>query len=201
MIRLIFALLLLPAVLWADQYPGIYDVTGVASDDVLNIREQPSAKSAIIGELAHDDFDIEVVARKGKWGRVNTNERSGWVSMRYMKRLPESDYAVGRLIGCNGTEPFWGLDIAQGHSVLFQIMGEDKIRVAAGLMAPAVGRIDRYRLIADSGSGTRLAMVMRHAACNDGMSDRDYGLEVDVLYSTPGDGTMLLSGCCSLVEY
>ncbi|MFD2813860.1 SH3 domain-containing protein [Paracoccus aerius] len=54
--------------------PTLFDVTGVASDDVLNIRAEPNAKAAIIGTLAPDAFRIEVVEERQGWARVNTGE-------------------------------------------------------------------------------------------------------------------------------
>ncbi|MEO1155590.1 MAG: SH3 domain-containing protein, partial [Pseudomonadota bacterium] len=45
----------------AQGYPALFDVTGVASDDVLNIRSAPSATAEIIGTLAHNETGVEVV--------------------------------------------------------------------------------------------------------------------------------------------
>lgn len=75
MIRLLaffFAFLSTPA-LAQDIYPALHDVTGVAADDVLNIRSEPSASSPIIGTFSPFETDVEVVALSpdGGWGRVN----------------------------------------------------------------------------------------------------------------------------------
>ena len=46
MIRALFlALVLAPAAVCAQDLPALFDVTGVAGGDVLNIREQASARS------------------------------------------------------------------------------------------------------------------------------------------------------------
>ena len=41
---------------------GYFEVTGVASNDVLNIREEPSGSSAKLGFLEHDDKVVEITA-------------------------------------------------------------------------------------------------------------------------------------------
>ena len=66
-----------PLAALAEVYPALHDVTGVASDDVLNIRESPDAGSAIVGSLAPDATGVEVVAVTGGWAVVNTSEASG----------------------------------------------------------------------------------------------------------------------------
>ena len=66
-----------------------YIVSGVESWDTLNIRSQPNAKSAIIGEIPANGQNInsngqERVNGRSTWIRVNYNGVSGWVSKRYL---------------------------------------------------------------------------------------------------------------------
>lgn len=51
--------------------PDLFDVTGVNSNDVLNVRSAPDADAEVIGSLDHDARDIEIVAVEDGWGRVN----------------------------------------------------------------------------------------------------------------------------------
>lgn len=115
------AFLLAGPVSAAQEYilPTLFDVQDVAADDVLNIRETPDAMAPIIGTLAHDATGIEVMGtdRSGQWGRVNTGERGGWVSMRFLtyrsdvwqpEKLPAG-------LTCGGTEPFWSFTEQDGR--------------------------------------------------------------------------------------
>ena len=66
-----------------------YIVSGVESWDTLNIRSQPSARSAIIGEIPADGQNINSNGEtrgngRTTWLRVTYNGVSGWVSKRYL---------------------------------------------------------------------------------------------------------------------
>ncbi len=66
-----------------------YIVSGVESWDTLNIRSQPNAKSAIIGEIPANGQNINSNGQESgngrtTWVRVTYNGVSGWVSKRYL---------------------------------------------------------------------------------------------------------------------
>ncbi|WP_043771752.1 COG3650 family protein [Roseivivax isoporae] len=176
--------------------PALFSVAGVAPGDVLNIRAEPDAAAEKIGELAPDAVGVEVTARTAPdgWGRVNTGERAGWVSLGFLApqdggALPE----VSRL-SCFGTEPFWSLDAdAGGLSNLSDPEGEALF--LTGPVQPGAGRSDVFG-VTGGAAGRTLALAIRAAECSDGMSDRLYGLSATVLVG----GTMprTLAGCCSL---
>ena len=197
MMRLwVIILALWPGLLWAFTLPELHDVSGVASDDVLNVRASASASSEKISELAHDATNVEVVDRSpdGKWGLVNVGETSGWVSLRFLALHPENpNVPIGRKLSCSGTEPFWSLEIEQGAQARFDGLGLQPDSMTADVLQQARGRIDRFSLTVGL-SG--MAMV-RAQQCSDGMSDRAYGLDVDYLHQ---DG-VLYSGCCSLIAH
>jgi hypothetical protein len=77
--------------------PALFDVTGVASGDVLNLRAEPSAQATIIGSFPADATGIEVIATdsSGRWGQVNAVERAGWASLAYLARQPGQGQAMG----------------------------------------------------------------------------------------------------------
>ncbi len=109
MIRAALVLALLSGSAAAQEMPSLHDVTGVAADDVLNVRSGPDAGSARIGALAPGATGVEVIELSGTgWGRVNVDEGSGWVSLRYLARQPDQPPVPDRLT-CFGTEPFWSL--------------------------------------------------------------------------------------------
>src|SRR5690606_13209788 len=73
--RLVALLLSLCAALPAGAQPvlrTLFDVTGVAASDRLNVRGMPEASSSIRSELAPDAKGVEVVAVRSGWGLVNT---------------------------------------------------------------------------------------------------------------------------------
>ncbi|TYB77695.1 COG3650 family protein [Maritimibacter fusiformis] len=191
-------LLVLPFGAMAQPYPALHDVTGVAGDDVLNIRAGPSASTEIIGTFGPFQRNIEVVALNsaGTWGLVNTAEGSGWASMRFLARQPGQAWGdMPDALECGGTEPFWSLSIRADGTVRLDRMGEVDFYITRARI-PASGRPDRFAIRADSGGG-EITPIIAYAACSDGMSDRTYGLTVDFLHRT-ATGETLYSGCCSL---
>lgn len=195
--RLILALLALIATpAWATQeyiLPTLFDVAGVAADDVLNIRENPSASAPIIGHLAPNARNVEVVAQRNGWMQVNTDERSGWVNARYLTYrvdIWEQDALPDGLV-CVGTEPFWSVAVAGDNVTLDRPEGAQTMALHR-ILSTGWHRNPRRAVVADG-----LTAVIAPAACSDGMSDRAYGLEATVILGT-GTQAQMLNGCCSL---
>ncbi|MEM7670840.1 MAG: SH3 domain-containing protein [Pseudomonadota bacterium] len=213
MIRAVFALWLIAMPVWATQdgWPALYNVSGVAVDDVLNVRAAPDVTSEIIGSLDPDAADVEVIRPDPAlaWGLVNTGEGTGWVSLAFLARQPgQWEEQVPVVHQCFGTEPFWSLDI-EGPAVL---LNTPEGPPEAGLVAEqlvADGRRDRFvsrgTLLSSEAGALDLALHLRTQACGDGMSDRAYGIAADLLVTDPddSDGTRparLRAGCCSLTS-
>ena len=187
--------------LWAGQgeaepLPQLFDVTGVAADDMLNIRAAPTAQAEVIGTLAPDARGIEVTARdsRGTWGRVNAGEGTGWVFLRYMaaRGVNIDNYNLPVGLRCFGTEPFWSLHHDDGDLV-YEAMGEEPERFALDIAQDAMLRDDLRRMI--RAEGGVVAYVHSAPDCSDGMSDRLFALGVGLM---PGPDAALLTGCCSL---
>ncbi len=180
----------------ADDLPQLFDVTGVASDDVLNIRTGPTAQAPAIGGLAPDARGIEVTARdsRGTWGRINTGEGTGWVFLRYMaaRGVHIDNYNLPVGLRCFGTEPFWNLTHADGV-LRYEAMGEEPVQFAVDIAQDAMLRDDLRRMIRAEGGA--VAYVHPATDCSDGMSDMLFGLAVAFM---PGPDARLLTGCCSL---
>ena len=180
--------------------PGLYDVTAVAVGDVLNVREAPGVDAPVIGTLAADARGVELVARdaSGLWGQVNTRERAGWVALRYLAAEP-SPWEAGRLpaqLACYGTEPFWSLLPTAGQVVYRTPDGGDAVLELAAVLDTGIAGDPRRGLIATA-DRLRLTATIAPGTCNDGMSDRAYGLDVMVLVES-GTAPRLLTGCCSI---
>ena len=69
--------------------------------------------------------------------------------------------------------------------------------IGVGLLQSGLGRPDRFWL-RGFGSGKSITVMIRKAACNDGMSDMEFGLDTDLLIEDGGD-VYMYSGCCNLV--
>lgn len=189
----------LPAAATQDAFPSLYNVKDVASNDVLNLRAAPDAGAAIVGHLPFDARNVEVVelAPRVDWGRVNVDGTSGWVSLRFMQRLPGQFFgAFPEIARCFGTEPFWGL-VRDGDGYVFSGPDLPQTRYAARWQGTAEGRRDRHAMRLTAGRRGATA-VIGYAQCTDGMSDARYGLTLDLIREGGPDGPALYSGCCTL---
>ena len=135
----------------AEGFPALYDVTGVAAGDVLNIRAAASASAPLVGALHRQATGVEVVAVEGAWAVVAAGEASGYAALRYLVRQPVADwYTLHGPITCHGTEPFWTLRLdPAGAAVAFSTPEAG----FESLMQPSNG--DDERLIGLTWSGWR----------------------------------------------
>lgn len=182
-----------PAITWAADFPAWYRVTNVAPDDVLNIRRAPEATADVMGGLPPDGQPVEVIALSatGTWAQVNDGETAGWVAARYLERLSPDRMGLPLPLECGGTEPFWSLRVEEGQAGL-SVMGTEVAELTMGM--PMASRNDTRRFAL---RGDDLTVLIARASCSDGMSDRAYGLTVDMLWQDAGVPS-LFSGCCNL---
>ncbi|WP_317056494.1 SH3 domain-containing protein [Roseovarius rhodophyticola] len=191
--------LILASKAYSEALPAYYNVSNVAPDDVLNIRQAPSTAASIIGKLGHEDTSIEVVAfdEDKEWGQVNIGEMAGWVSLRFLTRQPgQIDDELPSPLVCAGTEPFWTLDIAGGETAQLSRPGETPVDVRMLEPVTASNRTDRYAIFGQGGDRV-YTFIFHRDACSDGMSDRAYGMSVD-LFLTEEKGVSYVTGCCNL---
>ena len=178
--------------------PALHDVTGVAANDVLNIRALPDSGSDIIGELAPDATSIEVVdySRASEWALVNSADTSGWVATRFLApaSVETNDYGLPVGMSCFGTEPFWTATFAP---MGLEVTTPDTMDAPAtydiiDMNPPTDGPRDLTwgLLFTWLNGGEPVTARILPGKCSDGMSDRQYGLH----YSDPVLGT----GCCSI---
>ena len=183
------------AVAQAQSLPAQFSVTGVAADDVLVIRSEPSADSPAIGELLPYAINVEVMdlARDGSWGMVWSGESVGWVAMRYMERQEVLAATVPRPLYCYGTEPFWhiGLD-PRGQG--YELMGEARRDLT--LISESIAQ-NGYLVTLQDEAAQPWTLIVERRSCSDGMSDRLFGFSV-MLFSHGADGAYVHTGCCTL---
>lgn len=198
-LRLVFAWLVAAILtIWASpgaaqSFPARFSVTGVAEDDVLNIRAAPSASAPVLDVLSPHAKGVEILgySADGAWARLGLPEGEGWVARRFVAEEPVEDpRKVPLPLRCVGTEPFWSLSV-DGADAVFETPDEGPRPLRP------IGRAESFRgfvLAFDDRGETRDLTVMR-AECSDGMSDRPYGFTALVW----NRGEEVLEGCCFLL--
>lgn len=205
--------LTLPLFAQAQQLllPAVFEVTGVADDDTLNIRSKPDGTSTDIGDL-HPYEMVEVIAYDAseKWARIIWEEGDGWISRQYLTAFEEQDQ-IDKLLdvtnfSCSGTEPFWSVYIPAGiDEYTFGILNtsdqeaydwlEYESRVAS-LNAP--NSYFAFQGQSSTDDESLYTAILKRAECSDGMSDRNYGWSLDLLEYYRGRLEVTKSGCCTM---
>ncbi len=181
--------------------PAYYRVTGVASNDTLNVRAEPNASSADIGDLPHDATRIEVGAidQTGRWGRIIWEEENAWVAMRFLQAdnlsMVKSTQLAAGLV-CSGTEPFWSFNLGVDTAIFADINGTNLV-MSLQSTSIAEGALHFPARLNFSGGPANAAALVRPSDCSDGMSDRTYPWQVDLLLAAGGNNRFL-TGCCHL---
>jgi uncharacterized protein YgiM (DUF1202 family) len=106
----------------ASAQPQLYRVVNVASDDVLNIRAEPTASSAVVGAFSPGTQRVQVLREEAGWGRVSAGESMGWVSLAYLDPMEQpgaGDWDAPGALMCGGNEPFWGVRIGEDGSASY----------------------------------------------------------------------------------
>ena len=185
--------------------PSLYDVTGVAADDVLNIRTAPAAAAEQIGALPHDATGVEVVAlsENTRWGMVNHEGVAGWVSMTYLASTGGPEWwEMATPLFCYGTEPFWNVTFDPSGTSQLERMGEAPVDLAFDWITPAWGNPDWDRpysvAMTVSGGGQSGIGVLRAESCNDGMSDQEFALRLQIFMQTGQSAPADYGGCCTM---
>lgn len=181
-----------PASATVDAFPALYDVFGVEPGDVLNIRAEPSPGGEIVGTLAHDAVNIEVVRTNDEftWAYIINGESMGWVSLSYVVPQPgQWDGLFPQFSRCFGTEPFWSLVQEEGTATF---SGIDLPTVTATIQDKNSPMSHRGRHSFRMGDMTA---VLSNQYCDDGMSDREFGWEINLIAPGPEQHYY---GCCTL---
>ena len=203
-LALCLTLLAAPALATQDRWPALFDVTGVATDDVLNIRRTPAADGELLGSFPADARDIEVLRPDDRetWGMVNLGDTTGWVSLSYLARQPGQWYgSAPERSYCSGTEPFWSLT-RDGEGAIYATPDGPLQTGRVDSVSRSQNHPGRHALTLifsrdEGGKYLDGVLLLSNQSCTDGMSDRAYGFRADVILGNI-EGFDLLSGCCSL---
>ena len=202
--RLIVLMALWPGIAFAQNFPALFDVTGIADEDVLNIRLYSDPQAYILDSFPPDQTGIEVIALdiSGDWGQINLDEGTGWVAMTFLTRVDQPTWEGGQTpLHCFGTEPFWSLSLdPSAKTASYQLLGtEPEIGTITQFLIPAPGYLAELQVRFGD-------FVLRDASfegkfCSDGMSDRLYGIRIDLTehHEDPEQAPYQVQGCCSLL--
>ena len=199
-------LLLTPSLGLADGHlspdvPSLADVTGVASNDSLNVRVDPHHSTDIVGTLDHNATDVEVVDHSpdGRWALVNSGEASGWVRNKFLTQTSDAPWHDFEMpLACVGTEPFWFFGLSEGASVAtFEAIDVAPTAFAVDWTSGLVARPTREIGLGAGSSDAGFSALIEEGACSDGMSDRSFALTLRLFIHQDG-ATAGYGGCCSL---
>jgi uncharacterized membrane protein len=197
MVRLLAVVMLCAVPAMAEvPLPAAFAVQGVAADDILNIRAEPDAASAVVGTIPPDALGVEVVrlSDDGAWGQIGTAEGNGWVAMRFLSALPAPEQGLlPRPMRCFGTEPFWSVTFPPTRGAVHATPeGETPQTIYSQSQAQ-----EGHLVILEEAAPILRTLMIAREACSDGMSDRTYGFSVRMFTEGP-EGNSLLRGCCTL---
>lgn len=201
MLRFIAVLLLLSGPAAADNFPALYDVVDVASDDTLNIRSDPSSKAGVIGTLEHDAayVQIEALDPTGRWAQVSAGEAGmGWVFARYLQPIPGGTFPEWPELQCSGSEAPWSVGYSARDGVLYRFgyNGESRHLVGAPMMTPAENTLANVFMASDG--KLHISASLKKAQCWSTMIETFTGIEA--LIFVTGEQQHAYYGCCKMVS-
>lgn len=179
----------------AQEFPALYNVTGIADDNELKVRTRPTEEGTVIGSMAHDATNVEVIEEEKGWGRVNHDGLSGWVPLAPMRRKAGTQMPEGEHFKCFGTEPVWSAAVTQGDQLLLTRPDDNDKVFNVGHLATTVTREHPHALLG-SKLGENVTLVMTHEICTDGISHYRFGFSAKMVVG--GYETQVYTGCCSL---
>lgn len=182
------------------HFPAIFQISGIKPGEAVTIHAKPNPTSDPIGFIPSDGKDIEVVGQTPDtaWGIVNSDERAGWVEMRYLKQT-DSVWArdsAPEFLACLGNGPVWWLQISGPEVALSLGTGEDHSLTIAEMFAPD-GENRSSRFIEAVNPRNRAYISVAEGLCRTHDNGLEYGLSANVLLDSEGDKT-LVTGCCSV---
>lgn len=184
---------------WSQTLPALYSVVNVEEDGVLSVHERPDTGSPALTTLDWNARDIEVVAfdDSGEWAQINIGETTAWISMAYLEeQFMAGSSLLPRPLVCFGNGPFWTLEIGNKPFAELDWLDGITLRFSGLYTISSDSREGRYMMIAEN-TGRSLHGFVERKSCSDGMSERNYALDLNLLIRD-GDQTRYFAGCCSI---
>lgn len=200
MIRLLALLLCLSGPVFAGNFPALFDVVDVASNDSLNIRAKPSGTAVVIGALDHDDtyVQIEALDPTGRWAQVSAGEAGmGWVFSRYLRAVPGATFPDWPELRCSGSEVPWSVGYSAKDGVLYRFgySGESRHLPVGPLMSAAENTQTNVFMASDG--KLHVSATLTKAQCWSTMIETFTGIEALVFVT--GEKQQVYYGCCRMV--
>lgn len=176
--------------------PAVFHVSGVAADDVFNIRSAPSANADIIHMVANG-IPISVLGMaSGAWAKVQLHNTVGFAHTGYLERGGGTTTMTGFQLGleCIGTEPFWNMTFGVDNMVRMNLMGNSAAAVpltSTSVSPTSTGYSSHFAAAPYSGQ-------INHEICSDGMSDNTYPMSILLNGPNAVGDPMVAHGCCQL---
>lgn len=179
--------------------PGVFTVTGVSANDVLNIRDAPRVSGSRIGGFAPGQRVSVLGMASSTWAKVSFGQSVGFVNIGFLARntgggaTTVNGFQMG--IICQGTEPFWTLDIAEDRTVTFNSLINGQAPLASLQQTTPSSLTGSYPF---TFSAPPYSGVVKAEYCTDGMSDIQYPWSIILNKPSQNGGTETVYGCCRL---
>jgi uncharacterized membrane protein len=170
-----------------------YSVFNVRPGDTLNMRLQPNPRAAVVATIPHDGSGIQLTGRTapGDWAEATWKRKRGWLNARFLG-FGNGRWSLPAFLDCSGTEPFWSIALIPGMARADLMFAERRYFFRLTRAQAAMNRSDIWHLKASARPGGDMSLIVRHEACNDGMSDNRYPYSAIALIS----GLDMIAGCC-----
>lgn len=176
--------------------PAVFTVVNVAPNDVLWVRNGPDANSAPVTNLQPNAPVSVLEFTNNGWAKVTIGQNVGYVKANFLVLGGGITTPNGMQLGlnCNGTEPFWNLQVAIDGTMSFEALGGSGPSITAlQVVTPSQSGYYPFQF----SDNAQLNGTLTPQACSDGMSDIAYPWAI--LLNAPVNGSMMtLNGCCTL---
>ncbi len=182
-----------------------YFVTGVSSDDILNVRNEATSKSDVVGVLAFDANNIVLTGKhiqqgKSLWVEIKHKDITAWVIKQYLaeqgRSIQNSSTSGIANLTCNGSEPDWFLKLDVHKKIIeFESLSFAKQTFLPQAIKASKNNTNQWFVTADAVQGKEklnISLIETHQ-CSDDMSDFVY--RYSMLINTVSHGAY--SGCCN----
>jgi len=103
-----------------ETFARYYELTGLATDDVLNVRSGPSTEHRVVGKLSANTSVIEILERDPdvQWGRILWEGQDGWVFLEFVSPInPDTVPATNIPINLHCPSICWLKKIADSNYI------------------------------------------------------------------------------------
>lgn len=167
----------------------------------LAVRDAPGGTIIDTLSAGHGPIETTGADQTGAWLRIGLAESDGWVARDALAPREVARFegtAVPEGLVCSGTEPFWSATLS-GDGVMIDALGAEPAAWSLVGLSVAEGRVGTPAVATLMREGASALLVIRAAACSDGMSDRTHAWQADLVHQVGGDTPLAFrTGCCRL---